>query len=192
MRKLGTICRLQVQRESLKQGDRANRVYDPAGIVEVPALRVEPGGAIGLTATGEIRDIHHADHPASRNRGGLNGISVNVTGNYAVMTARFGPHVALGVAGENIIVQYDELLRADGLGDTLLIRTHEGSMLTLEDVIPAPPCEPFTRYALADDFAPAQWVKETLQFLNDGLRGYYVTVSKTPVVIRPGDEIFIP
>ena len=74
MRLIGTIVRLQVQESSLKVGDKPRR-YDPAPIRSVPALRVSPAGVVGLAESGEsILDVHHHDHPASKNRGGENGI----------------------------------------------------------------------------------------------------------------------
>ena len=74
MRLIGTIVRLQIQESSLKVGDRPRR-YDPVPIRSVPALRVSTAGVVGLAKNGEtIVDVHHDDHPASKNRGGENGI----------------------------------------------------------------------------------------------------------------------
>ena len=70
MQVIGTIVRLQVQESSLKVGSKPRR-YDPAPIRSVPALRVSSAGVVGLTKNGEtIVDVHHGEHPSSKNRGG--------------------------------------------------------------------------------------------------------------------------
>lgn len=192
MQRIGTICGLQVQRESLKQGRPPHQFYDPAGIVAVHALRVDAAGVVGLTDDGEILDIHHAAHPQSKNRDGINGVSINVRANYARMRRRFGPHLTLGCAGENIIVA-DEGAPVDFARDAMLVRTRTGVMLPFTALMPAPPCAPFSRFALAtESVAPAPLVKETLQFLSGGMRGFYATPAASANVISVGDEVFVP
>ena len=44
MRTIGTVTRLQIQRGSLKRGDKPTRVYDPAPLLSVPVLNVTPDG----------------------------------------------------------------------------------------------------------------------------------------------------
>ncbi len=56
MREIGLIKLVQVQRSSLKQGQRPQRYYDPA------PLLLSPPGVCAVSADGEsIIDIHHAD-----------------------------------------------------------------------------------------------------------------------------------
>lgn len=192
MQRIGTICRLQVQRENLKQGRPPHQFYDPTGIVAVHALRVDAAGVVGLSDDGEIVDIHHAAHPQSKNRDGSNGVSINVRANYERMRRRFGPHLTLGSAGENIIIA-DEGAPVDFAHGSVLVRTRNGVMAPFTELTAAPPCEPFSRFALAaESFAPAPLVKETLQFLSGGMRGYYATPAAFAGVISVGDEVFVP
>ena len=72
MRFLGEIVRLQVQVSSLKVGEAPHKRYDPEPLTSVPSLLVEPGGVIGRTAWGDdLIDVHHRDHPASKQRAGI-------------------------------------------------------------------------------------------------------------------------
>src|SRR5215216_4561414 len=108
MRFLGSIVRLQVQTVSLKVGTAPQRRYDPAGICAVPTLELNYGGVQGWTADNEpLTDVHHRDHPASKNRGGENGISLGFTSHYQEMRDRFDDHLIDGIAGENILVATD-------------------------------------------------------------------------------------
>ena len=64
---VGTVVRLQVQRSRLKPGQRGARTYDPAPLLEVPALDVGPDGflrRILVTPTPEMAngEILAADH----------------------------------------------------------------------------------------------------------------------------------
>ena len=116
LRPLGQIVRLQLQRSSLKLGEKPNRWYDPSPLLAVDTLTLTPKGALGRTEFGEpLLDIHHADHPATRNNG-TNDISVGFTGHYAAMRARFGPHLPDGIAGENILVESSGIVQASDLG----------------------------------------------------------------------------
>ena len=80
MREIGSIKQLQIQRSSLKQGQRPHRYYDPAPLLVVERLLLAPGGAIGVGAGGALLiDVHHAGHADSKNRQGANGISIGFT-----------------------------------------------------------------------------------------------------------------
>ncbi len=105
LRPLGPIVRLQIQRASLKLGEKPNRTYDPAALLEVDALTLTPAGAVALLPDGSaLLDVHHTAHPRSRNSDGVNDLSVGFTGHYARMRANYGPHLSDGCAGENILV----------------------------------------------------------------------------------------
>jgi len=70
MRYVGTIKQVQIQRSPLKTGDSASRVYHPAPLLVVDALRLTSFGAYGLNGDGaEIMDVHHVNHRQSRNNG---------------------------------------------------------------------------------------------------------------------------
>ena len=189
---VGEIVRLQVQAESLKVGQAPRHRYDPAPIRAVPTLRLDAGGATGLTDWGdEIEDIHHALHPASKHRG-TNGLSVLFTGHYAAMRKRFGPHLTDGIAGENVLVAHDGFIGEDDLTPGPIVETTEGLRLELSRVIVAAPCVEFARYALRfpDVERPDRTVTDAVRFLDGGMRGYYAAYEGDPIVIRAGDKVY--
>src|SRR5207248_10512039 len=103
MELIGTIVRLQVQRSSLKLGERPRRWFDPAPLVVVPALVLSEAGVVGLLPEGgRIVDVHNREHPESRHGNG-NGISVGFTSHYVQMRSRLGDRIVEGIAGENIL-----------------------------------------------------------------------------------------
>jgi hypothetical protein len=187
---IGQVVRLQVQTGSLKVGERPNRRYDPAPITPVARLTVDDGGVTGWDRRGDrLDDVHHRDHPASKNRG-RNAVSVGFTAHYAAMRARFGVHLADGVAGENILVASTaELLERDG---DLLIEGPDGRRVRLTGLLVAAPCVEFSRFALcrpiAED-AEGPLVKGALQFLHRGMRGYYATPASAGAV-ELGDLVY--
>jgi hypothetical protein len=191
---VGRIVRLQVQTGHLKRGEQPRRWYDPAPITEVVMLRLEGGGVTGVGADGAIHhDVHHRDHPIARHRGD-NGVSVGFTSHYGAMRERFGDHLPDGVAGENILVESDELHTVDSLGGTLVIET-PGGIARLEEVIVAAPCVEFTRFCMQwpRDARPDRTVTEALQFLDDGMRAFYATTdlaASTARELRVGDMMF--
>jgi hypothetical protein len=189
---IGRIVRLQVQTAHLKRGEQPHRWYDPAPITEVAALTLDPGGVTGIGTDGTVHhDVHHRDHPLSRNRGD-NGVSIGFTGHYGLMRERFGPHLADGIAGENILVESDDVHTEAGLDGEVLIKTTVG-LLRLSRVKVAPPCVEFTRYCLQwpHDRRPDRRVTEALQFIDNGVRGFYASFSPDSVrEVRAGDRVF--
>ena len=165
---IGPVVRLQVQRSRLKPGPAATRVDDPAPLLEVSALELGPRG---VTGDGHL-DVHHADHPDTRNVKLLNGVSVMTTSRYAALRERYGPHLVDGVAGESLLVDTD--LVEDLSGD-LVLETEEGSLAVTS--FPAPPCVEFSRFVLgrgAGDTGPE--VRSALDDLGGGARGFYLQV----------------
>ncbi len=190
---IGTIVRLQVQESSLKVGDRPRR-YDPAPIRPVPAISLSAGGVAGLAGDGEtILDVHHRDHPASKNRRGENGISLGFTGHYREMRQRFGQHLADGLAGENILIEADRLFQVAELAAGVVVEGSAERKLDLRPVIVAAPCVEFSRYALQfpDDARPDTTVTEALRFLDAGMRGFYATYAGEPAVVEVGARVFL-
>ena len=185
MRVIGPILRLQVQRSTLKTGEKPNRTYDPRPVLAVPALAVHPDGACGASDGGWIVDVHHRAHPATKNEDGLHGLSVGFTSHYAEMQQRFGPHVAVGVAGENIIVDTDRHIAWEDMAPGCAVLDADGrELVRLRVLQPAHPCRPFTGWALGGRVESAV-LKEHLRFLDDGMRGYYA-VAESPAVLREG------
>jgi hypothetical protein len=190
---IGVIQRLQVQTTSLKVGDGPRRTYDPAGIRAVSKLAITPGGVIGWDeADIPIDDVHHRSHPDSKNRGD-NGISLGFTSHYQEMRQAFGDHVVDGIAGENILIAQDQVVGEDDLRHGIAIETSGGTMVQLDNLIVATPCVEFSRYAMRfpADQRPDETVTETLQFLNDGMRGYYASYSGNEAEVRVGDRVFV-
>lgn len=192
MRKIGIIQQLQVQTVSLKQGEKSSRYYDPAGIRRVSALRLTPQGVVGLENGQELNDVHHAEHPDSKNRALTNGISFNFTSHYNLMQQRFGAHLSHGIAGENILIVTDETFPESALAGGVIIQTQTGQTVPLTEICVAAPCAPFSEFALnLEERPPAELLKATLQFLDEGMRGFYCQQPGAPFVIRVGDPVFI-
>lgn len=196
MRVLGTVVRLQVQASSLKVGESPRR-YDPSPLEVMHALTVTPGGVIGVTGEGDgLIDVHHQEHPQSKNSGGRNGISLSFTSHYDAMRERFGPHLRDGIAGENVLIELADdtrLVAPEELADGVTFIGDERSPLALERVIVAAPCVEFSRFALRfpDDRKPDATITEALRFLGNGMRGFYGAYKGAPAVMRVGDRLAI-
>ena len=184
---LGTVVRLQVQRSRLKPGPKGQRAYDPSPLLEVDAVEVGPRG---LIAPDGALDVHHADHPDSRNVRLVNGLSVLTQAHYGQLRARFGAHVVDGAAGESLLLDTDGPLQEADLAGPLLLDTvgpdgMPGQALELTDGQAAPPCVEFSRWVLGR--APGSPVDEAVQdamtFLQDGRRGFYLTAHGTGRVV---------
>lgn len=185
---LGTVVRLQVQRSRLKPGERGCRVYDPAPLRQVDELEIGPRGVRGRldhqpdAATdpvdGWLLDVHHADHPDSRNVKGVNGLSLLPVAHHDALRARYGDHLVDGAAGESLLLDTVGSWPADALAGTLLLETVDGSPLTLTGGMPAPPCVEFSRFCLGlpvGTLGPE--VEQALVDLDGGARGYYATAT---------------
>ena len=186
---LGRIVRLQVQSAPLKSGERPDRVYGTAPIVQVEELLLTPDGAVGVDAAGaRILDVHNTAHPATRYSDG-NTVSFGLTSHYARMRERFGPHMVDGCAGENILVETDAPLRLSELGSRVgLCGAQSGEILEVSTIRVALPCVEFSKFAVRNqDAAPAD-LKPVLQFLDEGTRGFYVTAAREGS-IRRGDVL---
>lgn len=192
---IGPIRRLQVQRSPLKVGERPNRVYVTAPILTVPALRASVDGVTGLTPDGEVLDVHHRLHPASRNDGGVNAISIGFTAHYDAMRERYGSHMTLGCAGENLVVASDRSIAIDAAAAGFIVRGGDGAAkCRLVGVAIARPCRPFGGFAHGGIRVDPAAFKTTLQFLDGGMRGFYcrlMPTEKTPaeVTLAPGDLV---
>jgi hypothetical protein len=189
----GTVVRLQVQESSLKVGVKPRR-YDPAPLRSVPAIGLSAAGVVGLAENGEsIVDVHHREHPSSKNRGGENGISLGFTGHYREMRQRFGQHLRDGIAGENILIEVDRQFQVEDLANGVVVEGADERPLELRPVIVAAPCVEFSRYALKfpDGARPDATVTEALRFLDAGMRGFYATYGGEPAVVELGARVFL-
>jgi len=193
MRTIGTVTRLQIQRGSLKRGEKPTRVYDPTPLVAVPALSVSPDGALGASPSDPdtwIVDVHHRAHPQTKNEDGLHGISLGFTSHYRAMREHFGDKLSVGCAGENIIANVEQRLTYEELAGGVAILAPDGTeRVRLKVLQVAHPCRPFTGWALGKMVEPEE-LKKHLQFLDNGMRGFYCQGEGTGTV-SIGDSIAI-
>jgi hypothetical protein len=192
---IGSVVRLQVQLESLKHGQRPRSWYDPSPIRSLNALRITADGVTGIDdVSGDaISDVHHRDHTKSKFRG-ENGVSLGFTSHYLRMRARFGGHLSDGVAGENILVQSDRVFTEEDLHDGVVIITRQGPV-SLGSAEIAKPCVEYSKFCVGyepDQLADST-ITETLQFLFDGTRGFYVSYDQDvprQFVVSVGDIVY--
>ena len=193
MRTIGTVTRLQIQRGSLKRGEKPIRVYDPAPLLAVAALSVSPDGALGASPGDPdawIIDVHHRAHPQTKNEDGLHGISLGFTSHYNAMREHFGDKLSIGCAGENIIASAERRFSYEELEGGVAILAPDGTeRVRLRVLQVAHPCKPFTGWALGKQVEPEE-LKKALQFLDNGMRGFYCQGEGTGTVTI-GDSIAI-
>lgn len=192
MREIGIVKWVQIQRSPMKTGEAANRTYHPAPLLRVEKLHLTPEGIEGITAEGErLIDVHHRQHPQTRqNSSSDNGISFGFLKNYVTIRQQFGDHLTDGIGGENILIETD--IVPETVQETVFIRTASGQLIGLHQVRVAAPCEPFARFC-ANQSLEAPAMKAALQFLDDGRRGYYATLT-TPTNdsdVQAGDVLLM-
>jgi hypothetical protein len=189
MRELGRVVRLQIQRSSLKTGEKPHRVYDTRPILAVERLTASPDGALGLAADGAwMVDVHHRLHPSTKNPDGEHGISLGFTSHYDLMRARLGDRITPGCAGENILVESRGRVRMEDLDGGVGVVAPDGrEVVQLQVLQVAHPCRPFSGWALGG-LVETEVLKETLQFLEDGMRGFYCVGVGTGIV-SIGDRV---
>lgn len=189
---LGRIVRLQIQPARLTLGQRPNRYYDPAGLLTVNEMILTPQGALARLAGGQVvLDVHHTQHPHAYTHG-TNALSVGFTAHYDAMRERFGDNLTDGCAGENILVETREAVEIAALAGGLAIQpAGAASAAWLNQFRVARPCEPFSRYALRS--SEAQAVKAALQFLDNGIRGFYCALAgESEATVAVGDRVLVP
>lgn len=188
---LGPIVHLQIQRSPLKTGEKAHRRYDPAPLLAVHRLRMGPDGAIASVNGGDILDVHHRAHPSGKNDDGDHAISVGFTSHYREMRERYGTHMVVGCAGENIIVEHDRRLTLAEVDRGFVVLSPGGEeRLRLGRVDIAHPCKPFSGFAHRQEQVAPEVLKATLQFLDDGTRGFLVT-PESEAELRIGDLLAV-
>jgi hypothetical protein len=191
MQKIGTIQFVQIQRDSLKDGVKPDQFYNPAPLLTVEKIQLTPDGIIGMTANNEtLIDVHNVNHPGSRNRGD-NNVSFGFLQHYEAMRQRFGDHLTDGIAGENIIVDAVVDMATLAKAKRFFIQ-HEDATIELFEVIPAPPCRPFSEFCLIVPQCQED-IKAALQFLSDGMRGYYALLADNAeaFTVTAGDTLYI-
>ncbi len=191
MREIGIVRLVQIQQSSLKAGEKPQQRYDPTPLLVVDEVEIAPEGVVGLTVDGgRFIDVHNERHPESKNNR-YNAISVGFTSHYTFIQERFGDHLPVGIAGENIIVDSGTQYTLADLGQKLVFKNPStGMMTTLQNLRVAAPCEPFSRFVLDQADVPPQQMKATLQALHDGIRGFYATAADIGT-ISAGDQVFV-
>jgi hypothetical protein len=194
MKRVGTVKRLQVHPTTLIGTQGSEQIYDPALLLIVPALHLTNQGVIGLVNGSEVVDIHHAAHPRSKYRES-NAISFNFTSHYGRMQQRFGKHMTLGCAGENILIEADTVYDEAALANGLVVKTYENQLIHLSQINVASPCREFSNYATSharNHHPAAKTIKEAMQFLNYGTRGFYCVYRQEEIaVVQVGDGVFM-
>jgi hypothetical protein len=191
---IGPIVRLQIQRSPLKVGEKPHRKYIPDPIASVETLLITRLGITARVDGGETFDVHHRAHPSTKNADGRNGISIGFTSHYAEMRRRFGPHLWDGCAAENILVASNRRFGLDDLaGGLILLDAQRCAKARLEQVDVAHPCRPFCGFAHEHRTVEPDVLKESLAFLDDGMRGFYCSLGRDsgPVVVRCGDLVAV-
>ncbi len=192
---LGTVKLVQLQPSGLIIDTPSGYFYDPSRRVEVDHLLITSKGIEATTPAGEhVLDIHHLDHPDKEyDEDDL--VCIGFTSHYRVMRSRFGDHMVDGIAGENIIIDFEKQVWVDDIGTQIAIENSETGQLTRLDLqMFAAPCEEFSHFAAQsqDKKLPATVLKDVLQFLNNGRRGFLLLLSKGQEsgIIRAGDKVF--
>lgn len=190
MKQIGTIVRVQIQQNPLKDKNGSSRIYDPAPLTVVQAVRVTSTGLVGITIEGvELLDVHNESHPRSRYRGD-NSISIGFTRHYDQMREYFGRPLADGIAGESLIVETDEAYLAEELNDLIIESGQTGEQIRLGGVRAIQPCAEFSQYAAGRNLHEGD-LKDALQFLLNGRRGFYAQAQATGGTIHTGDRVYL-
>lgn len=196
IRELGRVKLVQLQPTGLIIQTPKGEYYDPSRRLEVARLNISLEGIEAITPSGEhVLDIHHMAHPGKA-YGSDDLVCIGFSSHYAAMRARFGEHMVDGIAGENIIIEHDQEIWPEDLGQQIGIENQEtGSMAVFDLVRYAAPCEEFSHFVAQsqDKRLPADKLKSTLQFLGNGRRGYLLVLSEgqEAVNVRPGDRVFV-
>jgi len=190
MRFLGKIVRLQIQPTCLKHSEGEGRIYSPEALMPTQRLELTGAGACSLAPDGSSTiDIHNSSHPNTRNHG-ANALSFAFTSHYSAMQARFGDHLGIGCAGEKILIESELVISLDQVARGVAIETTQGRA-ALGNVVVATPCNSFSKYALRASSAAPTDVKAALQFLDQGMRGYYCQLAgDLPATVMLGDRVF--
>ena len=196
IKELGIVALVQLQPSGLIVEKDGGYYYDEPRRVVVDELMINSKGIEATTPGGEhVLDIHHLDHP-DKEYDDDDLVCIGFTSHYDKMQERFGEHMVYGVAGENIIINFSKEIWLDDLGEKIAFEDQDsGELLVLKDVQVAHPCEEFSHYAAKsqDKKLPHGELKEILEFLGKGRRGYLLVLEKGQAEgrIRPGDKVFV-
>jgi hypothetical protein len=196
LRELGRIKLTQLQPSGLIIKTPSGYFYDPSRRVEVDRLQINSLGIEATTPEGEhVLDIHHISHP-DKAYDDDDLVCIGFTSHYDAMRARFGDHMVDGIAGENIIIDYEEEVWPEDLGERIGIENADTGHLAILDMVSfAAPCSEFSHFAAQnqDEQLPADKLKSILQFLGNGRRGFLLVLSdgQEGALVKTGDRVFV-
>jgi len=192
---LGKITVTQLQPDGLIIETPTGELYDPSRLMAASHLVLTPQGIETISPEGErILDIHHLEHPGKAyDDDDL--VCIGFTSHYAAMRERFGAHMVDGAAGENIIIDSQKEIWPDELGQRIAIENNQtGQVSFLEVTRFAAPCAEFSHFAAhsQDTRMPAKELKDTLQFLGNGRRGFLLVLGdgQESFTVQPGDLVY--
>jgi hypothetical protein len=195
MRELGRVKLTQLQPSGLIIETSSGYFYDASRRVIVDRLKITPLGIEAMTPEGEqVLDIHHINHP-DKAYDDDDLVCIGFTSHYDAMRDRFGDHMVDGIAGENIIIDFEEEVWPDDLGSHIGIENAETGQLVIFDMVSfAAPCQEFSHFAAQsqDKNLPPDTLKPILQFLGNGRRGFLLVLNDIhdEVSVQPGDRVF--
>lgn len=196
LRELGRVKLTQLQPTGLIIETPSGDFYDASRRVVVDRLKITPLGIEAVDADGkQVLDIHHINHP-DKAYGDDDLVCIGFSSHYNAMRERFGDHMVDGIAGENIIIEYDQEVWPEDLGGQIGIENvHTGEMALLDMVSFAAPCHEFSHFAARSqqEKLPAEELKSVLQFLGNGRRGFLLVLNDRhdEVTVQPGDRVFV-
>lgn len=184
--RLGPVVRTQIHAAEVVH----DSTYDADLICVVESLWLSQAGAVGVTGSGAVLDCHHEDHPELRKFRPGRQLSIGFTGHYEAMEAKFG-WAPLGIAAENILVDFAGRVAEADLAEGLLVETEAGRH-RLSPAAVARPCVPFTKFLLRNLDADDDMVADYRSFLQDGTRGFVLSLTDLGERFRitPGDVIY--
>ncbi|UFU04999.1 hypothetical protein [Ruania halotolerans] len=189
------IVRLQIQTAPMKPGRPPLRVYSPQVLQQVDRLRLTPRGGYGEwrdhTGARSTMDVHHGDHPLSRDPKATAGITVMGTGDYLALRERYGAHLVDGVAGESILVDASAGLAGLAFPEEFTISTVRGPLRFAGGRV-ADPCVEFSRFCAGENSSASASVAVTRAKaeLGGGARGYRAR-ALTDGTVAVGDLLLL-
>jgi hypothetical protein len=192
---LGKVKLTQLQPNGLIIERPSGYFYDHTRLMSTDRLTISPLGIEATTPDGErVLDIHHIEHPAKAyDPDDL--VCIGFTSHYAAIRAQFGEHIRDGFAGENIIIECQQEIWPEQLGQRVAIENSSTGTIAYLDVVRfAAPCSEFSHFVAnrQEKKLPAQELKAVLQFLGNGRRGFLLmlAIGQAPITVQPGDVVY--
>ena len=185
-KQIGEVVLIQIQTGVMTGGGS----YETSMLVPVDTLRLTPDGVFGHSDGAWIVDRHHRHHPAAQYWHAEDTLSFGFTTHYDHMSTLWG-QTQLGIAGENVIVATDQMIKLEDISGGLRLQTSDGTIdMSKPEFLE--PCVEFTRFVTSRPTASAREVKSEREKLRNGVRGYAVGIpGPDPVHIGLGDTISI-